>query len=68
MEKTFNFMKRSKELLAQGVSDEVAATILTEEADDAELTVLDDGMWFSLLGQISDEAEEAYQAELAASQ
>lgn len=64
MVSTFNFMERSAELLKQGVSDEEAAAILTEEAEGAEVTILDDGAWFAMLDRISDEAEQAYQEEL----
>ncbi len=65
MAKTFNFMKRSSELLMQGVSDEEAAAILTEEAENADVTIIDDGAWFSLLDDIANEAAEEYQRKLA---
>lgn len=68
MTKVFNFMERSGELLKQGVPDEEAAAILTEEAENAEVTILDDGAWFSLLDQMFDEAEREYQAEIAGSE
>lgn len=67
MTKVFNFMERSGELLKQGVPDEEAAAILTEEAENAEVTILDDGAWFSLLDQMFDEAEREYQSEIAGS-
>lgn len=65
MAKTFNFMKRSSELLMQGVSDEEAAAILTEEAENADVTTIDDGAWFSMLDNIANEAEEEYQRKIA---
>ena len=55
---TFNFIERSGELLKSGVTDEEAAKILTDEADSADITILDDGAWFSLLKDIEDSVGE----------
>lgn len=67
MVKTFNSMKRSSELLMQGVSDEEAAAILTEEAENADVTTIDDGAWLSMPDHIANEAEEEYRRENAKS-
>lgn len=66
MPKTFNYMKRSGELIAQGVPDEEAAAILAKEEAEADVTVLDDGAWFGLLDDIANEAEREYQESLNA--
>lgn len=66
MTKTFDFNKRSAELIAQGVSDEDAIAIMAREEADADFTVLDDGAFWSELRESFAEIEDEVEAELAA--
>ena len=58
MSSTFNYIERSGELLKSSMTDEEAAKILTEEADSADITILDDGAWFGLLKNIEDSVDD----------
>ena len=64
MTKIFDFMKRSSELIAQGVSDEEAVAIMDKERSDADYEVLDDGSFFGLADKWAEEAEREYQESL----
>ena len=55
MEKVFDYMKRSGELLAEGVPLEEMVEILSREEDEAEWSVLDDGAWASSLRGVREE-------------
>lgn len=61
--KVFDFMKRSGELIAQGVPDEEAVAILEREQEEADFVNLDDGAWFAMLDEITEQAEAEYKAE-----
>ena len=63
MAKTFNFSKRSAELIKQGVSDDEAVEVLMREADESDFTILDKD-WLSQLKVIEDNAEKEYQESL----
>ena len=65
MAKTFDFNKRSAELIAQGVSDEDAIAIMEREEAEADFSVLDDGAFWSELEESFSEIEAEVDAELA---
>lgn len=64
MAKEFNYMKRSPELIAQGVPDEETVRILDKEAAEAEIAILDDGAWLDMLKDIEDEVIRGYEESL----
>ena len=66
MAKTFDFNKRSAELIAQGVTDEDAIAIMEREEAEAEFSVLDDGAFWSELEESFADIEAEVEAELAA--
>ena len=66
MAKTFDFNRRSAELIAQGVTDEDAIAIMEREEAEAEFSVLDDGAFWSELEESFADIEAEVEAELAA--
>ena len=66
MAKTFDFNKRSAELIAQDVTDEDAIAIMEREEAEAVFSVLDDGAFWSELEESFADIEAEVEAELAA--
>lgn len=65
MSETFDYTRRSAELIEQGLSDDELVAELDGEQEKADFIDLNDGAWFSQLNDIVDGAEERYQAYLA---
>ncbi len=55
MEKVFDYMRRSSDLIAEGIPLEEMVEILGREEDEAEWSILDDGALVSALQDVREE-------------